>query len=231
MVEVFIDEREKSDKEMGVSPEQKSLKVFINAANSIIDYLEFTGEVSEGRTKKIPCLDTEMWYGRADSSERWYHQEEKPDEKIPGDGWKHGRVKRNILYTFYSKPMANPLTMLKRSAVPEGMKISTAVQEVLRRWKNTSEGIGKRKLEEITSKYMDNLTAMGFDQKWREKVLKKALVGYKRVLSAVDKGDGDRNRAGAATKVKRGKPTGSGRRMTSTQSWKTRNGPGCLTEE
>ena len=44
----------------------------------------------------------------------------------------------------------------------EGIKVSTAVQELLRRWKNSSLAVGREEMEEITMAYMDRLTGMGY---------------------------------------------------------------------
>ena len=90
-------EAEKEDAEAGRDPEGVSLQVFIDAANSVIPYLTFTGEVSRGRSNKIPCLDTEVWYGRPDRQERWFEGTERNGEKIPGTQWEDGRRKVQIM--------------------------------------------------------------------------------------------------------------------------------------
>lgn len=74
---------------------------------------------------------------------------------------------------------------------------------MLRRWKHTSTACGRRTFEEITAKFMDNLSAMGFNLEWREKVLEKALTGYQRILRKAALGEGRRNRTGACTSIKR----------------------------
>ena len=62
-------------------------------------------------------------------------------------------------------------------------KVSTAVAETLRRWKKTSMIMPKEELEKSTTEYMDELAGMGYSNKWKEEVLRSALVGYKRVYS------------------------------------------------
>ena len=150
----------------------------------------------------ISCLDTEVWYGRPDRQEKWFESKEKNGERVPGTQWENGR-RRTVLYSFYAKPMANPLTMLRRSAVPEGTKVATVSQEILRRWRNTSLGVGRKKVEQVTKEYMDNLAAMGYPWEWRNKVLQKALTGYMRLLARVESGGVTRNRKGSQTRVKR----------------------------
>ena len=93
--------------------------------------------------------------------------------------------------------MSNPLVILKRSGLPEGTKVSTMVAEVRRRWKNTWEGASTETYERITKNFMDNLSAMGYPEEWKQEVLKKALVGYMRVLRKAQNGETKRNRVGA----------------------------------
>ena len=104
---------------------------------------------------------------------------------------------------FYSKPMTNPLCILRRSGLPEQTKVSTAVSEILRRWKTCSLELRTDVLETITKSYMDNLCAMGYSQKWREEVLQSALTGYQRILHKMEQGVTRRNRKGIDTYAKR----------------------------
>ena len=110
---------------------------------------------------------------------------------------------KTILYNFYYKPVTNPLCILKRSALPEQVKVTTATQELLRRWKTSSLEVDTEEMEKITTRYMDNLMAMGYTLEWRVKVLKSALVGYQRILFKVDHDGIRRNRKGVDTHQKR----------------------------
>ena len=95
--------------------------------------------------------------------------------------------------------MKNPLTMLKRSAQPENMKVSTVSSEILRRLKNTSEHVGKELNEKILTRYMDELSAMEYSSLWREKMLESTVRGYMKILRKVEDGETDRHRAGYKT--------------------------------
>ena len=99
--------------------------------------------------------------------------------------------------------MTNPLCILRRSGLPEQIKVSTAVSEVLRRWKTSSLELNTNMMEEITKQYMDNLTSMGYSQKWREGILLAALTGYQRIIYKVGQGIVKRNRLGVDTYAKR----------------------------
>ena len=90
------------------SRQELTLEVVKMMANTLTPYLKFTGEVSlngEG----IPVLDTKVWLGRREGGKPWYKR-----------GRVHGKEGGNcIQYEFYSKPMANPLRILRRSALRE----------------------------------------------------------------------------------------------------------------
>ena len=108
-----------------------------------------------------------------------------------------------ILYKFYSKAVTNPLNILRRSAMPEGLKVATTSQEILRRLKTSGEYLPKETTEEILKKYMDNLSAMGYSHAWKKKVLRTTMIGYMRVLMKSRKGETSRNRKGKDTQVSR----------------------------
>ena len=81
------------------------------------------------------------------------------------EGEVHGRAEGSaIQYMFYSKPMTNPLSILRRSALAEGSKVSTAASEVMRRLKNCSENVDKKTVEEVLQRYADNLIGMGYPE-------------------------------------------------------------------
>ena len=67
-----------------------------------------------------------------------------------------------MLYKFYRREMASPFQILSRSAVTETIKVSTAVNEILRRWKTTSESCRQEIFKEITLDYMDMLAGNGY---------------------------------------------------------------------
>ena len=101
--------------------------------------------------------------------------------KPPGtqDG---NRTRNRVLYTFYQKPMATKVNMLKRSAVMEGTKVATVSAEYRRRWKNMSLHISSEEFEKVTQEYTDDLAGMGYGPEWRFKVLLSAVKGYSRIL-------------------------------------------------
>ena len=106
------------------------LRALTEAANSVIDFIKFTGEESEGE-RAVPVLDTQMWFGRVARENKWYEEEDSPRMENSPEGY-------TVMYKFFKKPVASKLGILGRSACPEKMKVTTATAEYLRRWKNTT---------------------------------------------------------------------------------------------
>merc|ERR1711954_251038 len=129
-----------------------------------------------------------------------YQIEESQDRKAPGrkrdmKGKRIlGRRQRVICSKFYKKPMSSRLGILRRSAVTENTKVSTASSEFQRRWKNSSEHLPKEVMEEITAEYAGDLVGMGYTEEWVQRVLEGALLGYERLLARVSKGETSRHR-------------------------------------
>ena len=148
-------------------------------ANTI--FLEYSGEYAIAGCP-IPCLDTEVWIGEADCDGPWYTAEERAGEVIPG---RPDVVQQQVMYSFYKKPMAARLTMLSRSALSNNSKVATVSAEVVRRLKRTSTAISRTKYEEILMGYMDDLAGMGYGCEWRLRVLRSAMLGYRRVFMSL----------------------------------------------
>ena len=187
----------------GISRSKLTLDIFKQIADSIFQFLRFTGEVSEDGNP-IACLDSQIWGGRQDSNGRWYEEKDAPglDSEI-------GRGGVSVMYKFYKKPMASKFTILSRSAVPEQSKVSTAVSEYRRRWKNTSPWCSSEIFEGITKEYSDNLAAMGYSKKWRYNAILSTLEGYKKYSNCME---GSRNRPGHSTAIARRSKNLAGKR-------------------
>ena len=94
--------------------------------------------------------------------------------------------------------------MLRRSAMPESIKVATFSSEIIRRLKTTHVGIDQHIIEGILLELMNDLIAMGYTEDWRQKVLKSATTGYMRILGKVKSGELTRNRKGSDTLKTRG---------------------------
>ena len=85
----------------------------------------------------------------------------------------------------------------------ENLKVSTCSQEILRRWKTTSEYCYKDVYENITREYIDDLAGMGYTPQWRQKVLTSTIRGNSHLLRRCEIEEATRNRVGADTFIKR----------------------------
>ena len=197
---VTTEETRLEDMRMGRSREQVTLEALRTAANEIMGFLKFTGEASEGG-KGIPVLDTTIRYGKMEADGPWFKEED--GQRTPGEQMVTEGVTKQVIYEFYMKPMTNKLGLLKRSALSENTKVSSASAEYMRRWKNCSLGLSKKQMEEITMDYSDALCGMGYPTDWIARVLKSTLQGYKKILSLMDEGKTKRNRLGKETAKKR----------------------------
>ena len=62
--QVIVTEQSKTEDESNCrSVEEVTMNVLKGEANKIINFLEFTAEVSKGRDAPVACLDTQLWYG------------------------------------------------------------------------------------------------------------------------------------------------------------------------
>ena len=98
---------------------------------------------------------------------------EEKDRKYP----EKQNKEKVILYNFYKKKMANKIPSMQASVAPEGQKVATCTQEIIRRYKNTSRSLPPTIITNILKEYMDELKAGGFSQLFREKVLDAATIG------------------------------------------------------
>ena len=195
---IFCPELQKQHISLGKSRTEVSLEIFIQMADNFFSFLKFTGEASVD--KPIACLDSQLWVGEPSADGKWYNSPFSPGlepaNSVNGVGF-------TVLYKFYKKPMATKQGILFRSAMPEQIKICTAVEEIKRRWKNTSEYVSSRTYFEITTDYMDELGGSGYNGNFRWNVLNSAIVGYERVLDLARKNLTFRNREGYTTKMSR----------------------------
>ena len=92
-----------------------------------------------------------------------------------------GELWKVVQYMFYQKPMVNRVSNLERSASPEGQIVSTATQEVIRRFKTTSRDLDHKFIEKIIKDYMEDLKNGGCSLQWRMNILEAAGSGYEKM--------------------------------------------------
>lgn len=89
------------------------------------------------------------------------------------------RTSRQILlHEFYEKPIVSKLVMMNPSAMPQKQKVTTLVQETIRRLRNTSRRIGKEQRVKILQKFVLKLKRSGYPEKTRRDIVEAGIKGY-----------------------------------------------------
>ena len=100
------------------------------------------------------------------------------------------RVQNNkIEYMFYKKPVSSEYFMLANSAMPQTVKRSACVQEVLRRLRNTKRELPWKLKAEIISKFSNSLRISGYNEKFRMEVIQSAVRGSEAQCDRADRGE------------------------------------------
>ena len=144
---------------------------------------------------KMPMLDTAMMMA-TESREKGVPREINPSNECIS---KQGSLKTIIMYTFYKKPMASRYANLKTPGLPEGSKFNTAVEEVMRRFKNCSRELPINHINGVIKDYMGETSIGGYSLAWRQKVLGAARKGYCRIWKFKIDGKGSVNRYESAS--------------------------------
>ena len=135
--------------------------------NSVFKNIQFETELAEDFTqRKLPTLDFEMWF-------------QKDGKKNEG--------RKKILYRFYEKPMNTPFSIMKKSAMPEGGKVASLSQEVVRRMLNTSEMLDQNERDQILNNYTKKLFHSGYEKHQVKEILESGLKGYEKKLEKAKK--------------------------------------------
>ena len=82
-IEVSEEDR-KMDEENSRTKEAVTMECLRSMADTVIPWLKFTSEVSEGEEKPVPCLDSQLWVGPPAAGEKWFTTE-RDDLDSPGD--------------------------------------------------------------------------------------------------------------------------------------------------
>ena len=115
---------------------------------------------SKYEDKKVPILDVKVWVD--------------DDNKI--------------LHEYYSKSVSSKAVIDRRSAMPLKDKRTVLTQDILRIILRCSPLLPWEKTVEHIEEYMLRLQFSGYDQRFREEVLRSALQAYENIKRAVEKG-------------------------------------------
>ena len=96
--------------------------------------------------EKLPILNLSVWIERKEEN---------------------GTSSEKIRYQFYRKPMANPLLIMARSAMPERVKRTALTQQALTIMKNTSPELPEDLKTQLLSEFSGRMRASGYGARYR----------------------------------------------------------------
>ena len=166
-------------------PDKRTADVVKEIADSVTEMLVWTTDFpSANSSGRLPILDIETWCVETEEGTKTY-------------------------YSFYRKPMANPVSIPARSAVSDSVKFSTYRQEVCRILKNTSIDLPWSHKAGLLSEFSWRLRVSGYSESFRSKILAEGMAGYVNTLKTrLDTGI-QFNRPKEVIRMARRKPTAS----------------------
>ena len=148
--------------------DQRKFSILKDIANELDPCIKMEMDVpSLHNNCRLPVLDLEVWINN----------------------------ENRCLYSFYSKDISTPYTILFNSAVPVSTKRTTLLQKGIRRWVNTSSMVPEEELRYTLSRYMNKLRCSGYDLKYRLEVLKGIQTRIKDFEAKILEGSKVRNRS------------------------------------
>ena len=123
---------EDEDLEENLSDERRTAREILIMADDMSEEvaLRFTGEIQEDQEEnKVPMLDVKVWL------------EEHNGKQI-------------LLHSYYEKKATSRFVMMNSSAMPQQQKITTLVQETIRRMRNTSRRVVTSERTKILQKFL-----------------------------------------------------------------------------
>ena len=127
------------------------MKVFQKIANSLDENIQVTFDCpSLNEDNMVPVLDVKL--------------------RVNSNGY--------IEYSFYRKPCANNLLVLKESALAMKNKFTILTHECFRRLHNCSDTLPEEEKVEILNKFMSDLKDSGYNEKERKNILEAGLKTF-----------------------------------------------------
>ena len=144
-----------------VPDDQRTAKILLEIANSVSNFIKLTSDCpSLHNSGFMPILDLQV---KAENNK--------------------------LIWKFYKKEVANPLLIMKDSAMPFKVKRASLSCEALRRLRNTSRELPwDENHAEILSEFSHKLMCSGWDAKHRYNFIQAGLLGYKKQLEQSDAG-------------------------------------------
>ena len=135
-------------------PDKRTALIIREVANSITGMLTWTADFPSAHSNgRLPILDIETW------------SSESPEGTITN-------------YSFYMKPMANPVAIPATSAISSSVKFNTYREEVKRVLRNTSLHLPWSHKAELLSQLSLRMKHSGYNTYFRSKIISEGLRGH-----------------------------------------------------
>ncbi len=153
---------ETEDREREMEDDERLSEILKEIANDILPCIKMEADwPSQNPDGKLPILDMKVWTNE----------------------------KGEVLYKHYEKPMASKTVLHSQSAHPSHCKKSVHVQEIIRRLLNCSSKLSwERETAPIVTEYMLRMKVAGYGERYRENVVRKALLIYRKKIEDDEKG-------------------------------------------
>ena len=155
-------QKETGDEEREKGGDERLSEILKEIANDVLPCISMEADwPSQNMDGKLPILDMKVWTNE----------------------------KGEILYEHYEKPMASKTVLHSQSAHPPHCKKSVHVQEVIRRLLNCSNKLSwERETAPIITEYMLRMKIAGYGERYRENIVRKALLIHKKKMDDDEKG-------------------------------------------
>ena len=141
----------------------RNMKEIKKIANTIVQMIQVEEDCpSLHEDNKLPILDLKVWI------------EEKE--------------KHMIMYEYYRKPIANPLLILQKSAMPDKIKRTVLTQEAIRILRNCSKELVWDRKAELLSHFTERMRDSGYNQQFRLEIITSAIAGFEKMVEEERRG-------------------------------------------
>ena len=163
------DEWRIEEEELDEPDDRRCFREWRRLCNSIWSWIKMREDVgSNYPSGRLPILDVEVYVVELETPEGVQYS-------VPRFG-------------FYEKPMNSRYVLHSSTAMGEKPKITSLVQEVIRRLRNTSREAGQEERDVVLSKFARKLYVSGWVEGKRKEILLSGIKGYQKQLGLDQRG-------------------------------------------
>ena len=153
---------EKIEAEKEIPAHKMTMRELRKMGNSISEMIQLEPDNTPTHhdNKKLPILDLNVWIERK-------YENDTTSEKVR--------------HQFYRKPMANPLLIMARLAMPDKVKRTELTQPTLRIMKNTSPELAEKGKTQLLSEFSSRIRASGYGTRYRFEIINNAMTAFDRM--------------------------------------------------